>query len=199
MLQAVERSLAIGFVKRAAAVVCLAVSATGLAREATPDLPAAVPSLLERAKAYVGAPYRYGGTSPSGFDCSGFVRYVFRGIGVALNRSSRAMATQGAKVARGEIRPGDLLFFRTLGNRISHVGIYLGEGLFIHAGSRGAPSARGVRVARLDSPLYQKQLVVARRILAHEDAEGPPEKPPEKPPEENVPGAQPRVEAGPAQ
>jgi cell wall-associated NlpC family hydrolase len=189
----VERSVSIRFVKRATAVLCLWASTTCLAREAAP--PGVVPSLLERAKAYIGAPYRYGGASPSGFDCSGYVRFVFRGIGVALNRSSRAMATQGARVARGEIQPGDLLFFRTLGNRISHVGIYLGEGLFIHAGSRGAPTVRGVRVARLDSPVYERQLVAARRVVAQDGTDAAPE----KPPEQAASPADARVEAGPTQ
>ncbi len=187
--------MSIRFRKRAAAVLSLWLSATCLAEEAAPVHSEAVPSLLERAKAYVGVPYRFGGASPSGFDCSGFVRFVFRGIGVALNRSSRAMATQGARVARGELQPGDLLFFQTLGKRISHVGIYLGEGLFIHAGSRGGPSQRGVKVARLDSSYYEQRLVQARRVVARDGPEGKPE----EPPAQVAPGADSRGEVGPTQ
>jgi cell wall-associated NlpC family hydrolase len=191
----VERSVSIRFLKRATAVLSLWLSATCLAEEAAPARHEAVPSLLERAKAYVGVPYRYGGASPSGFDCSGFVRFVFRGIGVALNRSSRSMATQGARVARGEIQPGDLLFFRTLGKRISHVGIYLGEGLFIHAGSRGGPGQRGVKVARLDIAYYDRRLVQARRVVPRDG----PEARPEEPTIQTAPGADATGEVGPTQ
>lgn len=175
-----ERSVSIRFVKRAAAVLSFLLSASCLAEEAAPLPKDIVPSLLERAREYVGAPYRFGGASPRGFDCSGFVRFVFRGFGVALNRSSRAMATQGDEVQPGEFQPGDLLFFRTLGNRISHVGIYLGEGLFIHAGSRGAPGTRGVRVARLDSSYYEKRLVSARRVVASNGTDGTPTRTPDQ-------------------
>ena len=157
--------MSIRFLKRAAVVVCLLGSASSLAQEVAPAPFEVVPSLLDKAKEYIGVPYRPGGVSPSGFDCSGFVRFVFRAFGVQLNRSSRSQATQGEKVAPGEIQPGDLLFFRIRGNRIGHVGIYLGGGQFIHAGSRGGPSVRGVKIARLDSSFYARRLVSARRVM----------------------------------
>lgn len=126
-----------------------------------------VTSLLETAKAYLGTPYHYGGTTPKGFDCSGFVRFVFGTFGIGLDRSSYAQATQGQLVSREQIQPGDLLFFKTRGkqNRISHVGIYLGEGQFIHAGSWGGPGKRGVKIGALDSSYYFNRLVSARRML----------------------------------
>ena len=156
----------IRFLKRAAVVVCICGSASSLAQEVAHAPFEAVPSLLGKAKEYLGAPYRLGGASPSGFDCSGFVRFVFRAFNVQLNRSSGTQATQGEKVAPGEIQPGDLLFFRIRGNRIGHVGIYLGGGEFIHAGSRGGPGVRGVKIARLDSSFYARRLASARRVVA---------------------------------
>lgn len=174
-----ERSVSIRFVKRAVAVLGLCASASCFAQEVASEPFDVVPSLLNRARAYVGVPYRFGGSSPRGFDCSGFVRYVFNGFGIELNRSSRSQATQGEKVQPGEVQPGDLLFFRYGGKRIGHVGIYLGGGEFIHAGSRGDPRTRGVRIARLDSSFYAKRLAAVRRLLTGGgSATGTPEKTP---------------------
>jgi cell wall-associated NlpC family hydrolase len=188
-----ERRVPIRFLKRAAVVVCLWCSASSLAQEVAPAPFEGVPSLLGKAKEYIGVPYRPGGFSPSGFDCSGFVRFVFRAFGVELNRSSRSQATQGEKVAPGEIQPGDLLFFRIRGNRIGHVGIYLGGGQFIHAGSRGGPSVRGVKIARLDSSYYARRLVSARRVMT---AGAGPDGTPEPAPVEAVPETGSLHEAG---
>lgn len=126
-----------------------------------------VSSLLDTAKKYLGTPYHYGGTTPKGFDCSGFVRFVFGTFGIGLDRSSCAQAVQGQLVSREQIQPGDLLFFKTRGkqNRVSHVGIYLGEGQFIHAGSWGGPGQRGVKIGELGSSYYANRLVSARRML----------------------------------
>jgi cell wall-associated NlpC family hydrolase len=123
-----------------------------------------VSSLLERAKALIGRPYRYGGTTPKGFDCSGFVRFVFGSVGIDLDRSSGSQARQGEPVDLDDILPGDLLFFRTRGvrNGISHVAIYLGQGRFIHASSwRG----RTVKIEQLASDYFAKRLVAVRRII----------------------------------
>jgi len=124
-------------------------------------------SLLDKAKAFLGTPYRYGGRTPKGFDCSGFVSFVFDSFGVALPRSSVHQAKQGESIDLDEIQPGDLLFFKTRGkkNRISHVGIYLGEGQFIHAGSWGSRKSRCVKISELDGDYYVKRLVSARRVL----------------------------------
>jgi N-acetylmuramoyl-L-alanine amidase len=153
---------------------CLAGVVPGLAQEAKPESQGFVSSILNKAKEYLGTPYRYGGTTPKGFDCSGFVRFVFGAFGMELNRSSVAQADQGISVSLNEIQPGDLLFFKTRGkqNRISHVGIYLGGGQFIHAGSGGGPQSRCVKIGELDSTYYASRLVSARR-LAFPAGEGP--------------------------
>ena len=185
--------MSIRFLKQAAVVVCLWGSASCFAQEVASAPFEVVHSLLDKAKEYIGSPYRRGGVSPSGFDCSGFVRHVFRAFGVQLNRSSGTQATQGEKVAPGEIQPGDLLFFRIRGNRIGHVGIYLGGGQFIHAGSRGGPGVRGVKVARLDSSFYARRLVSARRVMA---AGAGVDGPPAPAPVEAAPETDSRHEAG---
>ena len=105
--------------------------------------------------------YRYGGASPkAGFDCSGFVRYVFQhALGVILPRNSRAQFHSGTRVARSALRPGDLVFFRTHGRRISHVGIYLDAGRFIHAPSAG----ESIRVDNLADHYWARHFAGARR------------------------------------
>lgn len=109
---------------------------------------------------YLGARYRYGGSSSRGFDCSGFTAYIYRQHGIHLPHNSAAQYRVGKPVSRSELKPGDLVFFRTRGNRISHVGIYIGNGKFVHASS-----ARGrVRVDTLNSGYYHQRYVGARRI-----------------------------------
>lgn len=116
--------------------------------------------LLQKAMAYLGSPYRRGGSSSRGFDCSGFTSYIFRHAGVNLPHHSAAQARVGKPVPRNQLQPGDLVFFRTRGNRISHVGIYVGNGKFIHASS-----ARGrVRIDSLNSGYYSKRYAGARRV-----------------------------------
>lgn len=113
--------------------------------------------------------YRRGGREPStGFDCSGFVRYVFRhGLNVELPASSAAQFLTGLKIDRKELREGDLVFFRTEGKRISHVGIYLGDGSFIHAPSSG----KRVSVSRLSEKYWAARFAGAKRpdVLARVD------------------------------
>ncbi len=108
----------------------------------------------------IGSPYRYGGESPKGFDCSGLVRYVYRQVGITVPHSSRLLYRQSRKVSLGNLQPGDLLFFRISRNKISHVGIYASQDRFIHAPSSG----KRVSVARLDSPYWEKRLVGAGRF-----------------------------------
>ncbi len=116
--------------------------------------------VLEIAHRYLGRPYRYGGSSSRGFDCSGFALHVYRSVGVRLPHSASAQARLGKPVPRSQLQPGDLVFFRTRGRRISHVGIYIGNGRFIHASS-----ARGrVRIDSLNTGYYQRRYVCARRI-----------------------------------
>lgn len=120
-----------------------------------------IKTVLQRAFTLLGTPYRYGGSSPeAGFDCSGLVGYVFRTIGIDLPRVSRAMAGEGAKVAnRDALAEGDLVFFGKRG-RIDHVGIYIGEGQFLHAPRTG----RDVTVSSLTSGYWSQKYVEARRL-----------------------------------
>lgn len=125
---------------------------TGTAAASTP-LESAVDKLM-------GVGYKYGGTTTSGFDCSGFTSYVFEQFGIELPRTSRDQATVGTKVAKSELQAGDLVFFNTSGKGISHVGIYLGDGTFAHAST-----SRGVIITELSDSYYAKRYVTARRIL----------------------------------
>lgn len=132
-----------------------------------PDLPTEstpphIRDLLLRAMALVGTPYRFGGSSPdTGFDCSGFVRYVFQSsAGLALPRTSDEMSQAGREIGRGELQPGDLVFFDTLRRPFSHVGIYLGEHRFIHAPSNGGY----VEIVNLTDRYWRRRYNGARRI-----------------------------------
>lgn len=149
--------------------LCLLGSFRLAAQEPAPAAPSSglAARVLEKAKDYLGVPYRRGGNGPTSFDCSGYVRFVFGHFGFDLNRSSHAQATQGIPVAPDALQPGDLLFFRTLGrkSRISHVGIYLGEKLFIHAGSWGGRAGRRVKLGELERGYYAQRFVAARRVL----------------------------------
>jgi cell wall-associated NlpC family hydrolase len=117
-----------------------------------------IQNVLQRALALLGTPYRWGGTSTDGFDCSGLVGYVFRTIGIDLPRVSRDMAHSGQEVDRDSLVPGDLVFFGKRG-RVDHVGIYLGENRFVHAPRTG----RDVTVSSLDG-YWGHKFVEARRV-----------------------------------
>jgi cell wall-associated NlpC family hydrolase len=130
-------------------------------------LPVLADSILERGKSLIGTRYRFGGTSQSsGFDCSGFIGYLFREeAGMTLPRSTRDMINVKAPlVARNKLKPGDLLFFSTNGRgRVSHAGIYLGDDQFIHSSSR---RSGGVRVDSLGDTYWSKTFIEAKRALA---------------------------------
>ncbi len=117
--------------------------------------------IVSLAAKYLGYPYVRGGESPSGFDCSGFVRYVMRQFGVDCSHDSRVLFRQGTPVARGQLQPGDVVFFKnTYRKGISHVGIYLGDGQFIHASTHRT----GVRTSSLGKPYYVERYAGARRM-----------------------------------
>ena len=118
--------------------------------------------LLAVAMDQLGSPYRYGGRSPrEGFDCSGLVQYTHRQAGIDVPRTARDQYKASRPVSRRQLRPGDLVFFRIDGRRISHVGIYLGDGRFIHAPSSG----RKVTTARLDAPYWRRHYSGAGRFV----------------------------------
>lgn len=114
------------------------------------------------AKNYIGTPYVYGGRSPSGFDCSGLTSYVYQRHGVKLPRSSTSQAKVGRKIQKGRLKPGDLVFFAQNGRRgqVNHVGIYIGDGKFIHAPSTG----KKVSIAKLNDNYFKKNYHSARRV-----------------------------------
>lgn len=120
-----------------------------------------VDSLIAKAKKMLGVPYRYGGTSPStGFDCSGFMQYVFKDT-ISLPRTSNDMAQVGKKVSRSDLKAGDMVFFAHSGSRISHVGMYLGAGQFIHSPSTG----KTIEITSMNSKYWSGRFITARRVV----------------------------------
>jgi cell wall-associated NlpC family hydrolase len=115
--------------------------------------------LTRSALRFLGVPYVFGGTTASGFDCSGFVQHVFAMLGITLPRTADAQYDAG-RPAVGGPRPGDLVFFDTYGG-VSHVGIYLGRGKFVHASS-----SHGVEVSRLSESYWAARYVGAKRLIA---------------------------------
>jgi len=131
--------------------------------QVTPADPAAANAVLMRALGLVGTPYRYGGNTPEGgFDCSGLVTYVYRDmLDLRLPRSSGELAAlQGPKIAPERLAAGDLVFFGSRGS-VSHVGIYVGEGRFVHAPSTGGT----VRLDTLDGVYWRDHYSGAKRVL----------------------------------
>lgn len=113
------------------------------------------------AMAQLGSPYKYGGTSPAGFDCSGLVRYSYGLVGVNLPRDTREQRKVTRLLEPGEdYVAGDLLFFRFGSKSSLHVGVWVGNGEFVHAPSSGGK----VRVERLDAPHWQRRFIEARRV-----------------------------------
>ncbi|ATE59722.1 C40 family peptidase [Thauera sinica] len=152
----------------------LSASHAGLAAEQAPegDVPAtpafqrytqAAEELVDQAMGHLGIRYRFGGTSPeTGLDCSGLVMNVFRNaIGLDLPRTAAEMARMGENIGRKELKPGDLVFFNTMRRAFSHVGIYLGDGQFVHAPSSGGK----VRVENMANSYWAARFNGARRLI----------------------------------
>jgi cell wall-associated NlpC family hydrolase len=118
--------------------------------------------VIRTARSLLGAPYRFGGETPEGFDCSGFVKYVFKhGAGLALPRISHELARTGKEVGVAALRPADLVYFKIEFQRSLHVGIYLGHGKFVHAPSSGGR----VSIQSLSHTYWKKRYRGARRVL----------------------------------
>lgn len=119
--------------------------------------------LMLQSLGLIGTPYRWGGSSTeSGFDCSGMIQYVYQtALGVRLPRTSRDMAAASQSISPKQLKTGDLVFFNTSGKGISHVGLYLGNGEFLHSPRSGST----VKTERLDHPYYAKRLVQAGRYF----------------------------------
>ena len=117
-------------------------------------------AICDYAKKFIGTPYVWGGTNlTSGVDCSGLVYSCYKNFGITLNRTSREMYQQGTPVSRDELQPGDLMFFNTFGNGVSHVGMYVGDGMYIQAADEG------VTLTSINREYSVKTYVGARRIL----------------------------------
>lgn len=127
----------------------------GLARVESP----AATHILDIANQYIGVPYVFGGSTPSGFDCSGFTRYVYSAAGIDLPRSADEQYGVGYSVSMSNLQPGDLVFFSTYDSGISHVGIYIGNHQFINA------SSDGVSVSDMDSSYWAARYVGAKRVM----------------------------------
>ncbi len=118
--------------------------------------------IIQKASQYIGTPYRYGGEGPGGFDCSGFVRYIYSNFGIKLPHSAAAQSAMGQAVSREELLPGDLVFFCCGRGGIDHVGIYCGSDSFIHSSS---PRSGGVIYSSLSEGYYARTYHSATRIL----------------------------------
>lgn len=148
-------------------IVTLTVLVAGCASHSRARTAVVVPATASRvaivtqARVHAGTAYRPGGARPGGFDCSGFVHFLFGQAGIALPRTAEAQSHVGRDLRSRDIAAGDLVFFRTDGGRVSHVGIATGDGRFIHA-----PNARSrIRIERLDAAYWADRFAGARRIV----------------------------------
>ena len=121
------------------------------------------PAAVEIAKQFLGVPYVYGGTSPSGFDCSGLMQYVYKQLGYNINRVASAQMSNGIAVSRENLAPGDIIGFYSSsgGGYIGHVGMYVGDGMMIHAPRTGDV----VKYTSIDGSYYGSRFAGARRII----------------------------------
>ena len=118
--------------------------------------------VTSNANKVMGVKYLYGGTTTKGFDCSGFVGYVYKKVGVKLPRTSGAMYNTGKSVSKKNLKTGDLVFFKTSGKSVSHTGIYIGNGKFAHSSS-----SKGVSVAKINDPYYWGSKYVGAKRVAN--------------------------------
>ena len=120
--------------------------------------------LIEAGSEWLGTPYRMGAAFKNGvpvaFDCSSFTQHLFRSFDIKLPRTAKSQSYIGQKVDRGSLSQGDLVFFRTSGRTISHVGVYAGDGMMLHASS-----SKGITLTDMNSAYWKKRYVTARRVL----------------------------------
>lgn len=135
---------------------------TGLRADEEPSVSNLGSQIVAYGEQFLGIPYVWGGNGPRSFDCSGFTKYVMNHFGYDISRTASAQATNGIAVSRSELQPGDLVFFHTFSSYvyITHVGIYAGNGQFIHASS-----SKGITYSDLNSAYYSSAYVSARRII----------------------------------
>ncbi len=145
-----------GLLLAALAVAALAGCASAPRQRETP----AGERIAARALAQLGRPYRYGGSTPRGFDCSGLVRYAYLAAGVVVPRTTEDQYHAAHQVKLSRLEPGDVLFFRIDSRRVSHVAIYAGDGHFVHAPKSG----RSVEMRDLQEAYFRKRLVAAGRL-----------------------------------
>ncbi len=125
-----------------------------------PEVTGTAAAIVATAKTCIGVPYKWGGESMSGFDCSGLIQYVFKKNGISLGRTVTKQYNAGTHVSRNDLKPGDLVFFQnTYTTGLSHAGIYIGDGQFIHA------SSDGVMVSKLSESYWNKRYYGACRIV----------------------------------
>lgn len=116
--------------------------------------------IVASALAQLGRPYRHGGSTPAGFDCSGLVQYAHGAAGIRVPRTTDDQHDAARSVKLGKLAPGDVLFFRIDSRKVSHVAIYTGDGRFVHAPDAG----KVVEIRRLDEPYYRERVVGAGRL-----------------------------------
>ncbi len=136
-------------------------TAASSSRGSTPAAPTSkAKAVINTAKSYMGVPYVWGGTSPSGFDCSGFTQYVLKKNGISIPRVTSDQFKTGVSVSKANLRVGDLVFFTTYKAGPSHVGFYIGNGNFIHASS-----SKGVTISSLSNSYFADRYLGARRVI----------------------------------
>ena len=136
-------------------------SEISLSRGETSSVSGSRSNVISYAYNFIGRPYVWGAEGPRSFDCSGFTKYVYKAFGVNLPHYTGSQIGEGSSVLRRNLKQGDLVFFNTDGSSVSHVGLYIGDGDFIHASS----GSRKVTVSNLGQSYYKSKYVGARRIL----------------------------------